>query len=60
METPENGVRTALKGRSRNTPNKDTKRLGIETKSRANEIPHLRPGIGVTWNVAPPTKMIGT
>lgn len=29
---------------------------GIETKPRAREMPHSRPGIGVTRNAAPPTK----
>lgn len=33
---------------------------GIGTKPIASEIPHSRPGMGVTWNAAPPTKTIRT
>ena len=31
---------------------------GIDTKPRASEIPHSRPGMGVTPNAAPPTNTI--
>lgn len=31
---------------------------GMETNPSANEMPHSRPPIRVTWNAAPPTKTI--
>ena len=33
---------------------------GIETKPRANKIPHSRPGIRVTWKAAPPMNTMRT
>ena len=33
---------------------------GMETKPRASEIPHSRPGMVVTWKAAPPTNTMRT